>query len=170
MAATITGSKELDAKFKHLSDKGASKVAVRAIRAGMRLIVRGIKSEIPSHMKGAKQAIRSRFKKNTRKKDGIISAKVGAAVGMSKAKQAASSEKAKAAHGRGKKPGVGIGARNIHWALIGTKSRTQKTTGRKTGIMPAVGAVKLGFAKSEAAAVQKIKDTLAKGIAREFKK
>ena len=157
MTATITGDRKLDAKLKRLGDKAAKKVSAQGIRAGLRVIVKAIKSEIPSHMKEAKKAIGSHFK---RKKSGEVTAKVGAAVGKKKT----------AAGGRGDKPGVGIGAANIHWLLLGTGERTQKTTGRKTGVMPAVGAVKRGFAKSEAAALKKIVDTIRKGIAREAKK
>lgn len=167
---SITGDKELDLMFRRLAEKAAKNVAFAGIRAGMRVIVKGIKSEIPPHMKEAKKAIGSRFKRNTGKKDGVVQAKVGAAVGKKKSVQAAAAKKAKATHGKGKKPGVGITSRNIHWLLLGTGDRTQKTTGRRTGIMPGMSAVRLGFNKSEAAAIQKIKEVMRKGIAREAAK
>lgn len=170
MAVTITGDKKLDAKLKLLGDKTARKVSAAGIRSGMRIIVKGIKSEIPGHMKEARKAIGSRFKRNTRKGDGIVMAKIGAAVGMKKAKQKAAGARVKATHGKGKKPGVGISANNIHWLLAGTGPRTQKTTGRYTGIMPAMGAVPRGFAKTKSAATQKIIESLRKGIAREAAK
>ena len=154
----ITGVKELDRKFKRLANKASKKVEAQGIRAGLRVIVKGIKSEIPPHMKDARKAIGSRFK---RRKSGEVKAIAGGGAGKKKAAQAGE---------RSGKPGVGISAMNIHWFLLGTTDRTQKTTGRRTGVMPAVDAVRRGFAKTEAAARAKITDTIRKGIAREAKK
>jgi len=157
MPRLLTGDKALNRKFKRLADKAAKKVSAQGIRAGMRAIVKGIKSEIPPHMKEARKAIGSRFK---RSKKGVITAKVGGGVGKKKEKIGE----------RDDKPGVGIGTANIHWLLLGTGERTQKKSGRSTGVMPAVGAIQRGFAKSESAAHNKIKEAIRKGIAREAAK
>lgn len=183
MVATITGDKELDKNLRRLGGKSANKVSAAAIRAGMRIIQKGIKSEIPSHMKESRKSIGSRFKRNTRKGDGIVMAKVGAAVGMKKTKQEAAAERAKATHSqgkgaRGKRPGVGISANNIFWLLMGTKERfhdpvvtaTGKKLGASTGVMPKLGAVRRGYAKTKDAATKKIIENLRKGIAREAAK
>ena len=162
MPATLTGDKRLDRKLKELSEKTARKVSAAGIRAALRVIANGIKSEIPPHMKDARKAIGMRFKRNTRKGDGIVTAKVGGGVGKKTKKKTTSK--------RSKRRGVGISSANIHWLLMGTGERTQKTTGRSTGVMPAVGAVPRGFAKSKAAAFQKIKENIRKGIAREAAK
>ena len=152
---SLTGDKELDRKFKRLADKAAKKVAAQGIRAGLRIIAKGIKAEIPGHMKEARKAIGTRFK---RKKTGEVKAIVGGGVGKKK----------KLSQGRDR-PGVGIGQPNIHWLLLGTNNRFQKS-GASTGSTLPIPAVRLGFNKSEAAALQKIKDAIKKGIAREAKK
>lgn len=156
MTVSLTGDKALDRAFKRLGDKVAKKVAAQGIRAGLRIIAKGIKSEIPGHMKEARKAIGTRFK---RKKTGETKAIVGGGVGK---KKAGSTE-------RGGKPGVGIARENIHWLLLGTNNRS-KESGAFTGSTAPLSAVKLGFSKSEAATLQKIKDTIRKGIAREAAK
>ena len=156
MTMSLTGDKALDRKFRRLADKAAKKVLAQGIRAGLRVIAKGIKAEIPPHMKDAKKAIGSKLKKN---KSGGIVAKVGAAVGKKK----------KPAGPRAGRPGVGIARENIHWLLLGTNSR-HKESGASTGSTVPIPAVRLGFAKSEAAAAQKIVDTVRKGIAREASK
>ena len=156
MTMSITGDKELDRKFRRLADKVARKVLAQGIRAGLRVVAKGIKAEIPPHMKDAKKAIGSKLKKD---KSGGIVAKVGSGVGGKK----------KPVGARGGRPGVGISRQNIHWLLLGTNSR-HKGSGASTGSTVPIPAVRLGFAKSEAAAAQKIVDTVRKGIAREASK
>ncbi len=171
----LTGDKELDRKLDKLANKTARKVAAAGIRAGMRVIARAIKSEVPPSMKEVKKSIGFRFRRNTRKGDGLVLAKVGAGVGKKRPK--GQRKKRPSCIGRKKaqrgsrpgRPGVGLG-RAPHWPLLGTVPRIQCTTLRKTGIMPAVGAVKLGFAKSESAAIGAIKDNIGRGIEREAKK
>ena len=170
MASILTGDKKLDRKLKRLSERSARKVSAAGIRAGLRVIVKGIKSEIPGHMKESRKGIGSRFKRNTRKGDGLIMAKAGAKVGINKARQEAAAKKVEATHGKGKKPGVGISSQNIGWLLKGTGARRHDKTGKSTGAMPALGAVRRGFAKSKASAFQKIKQNIRKGIQREAAK
>ena len=175
---SITGDKELDKKFRELADKLAKKVMAQAIRAGMRVIAKGIKSEIPGNMKEARKGIGMRFLRRDRRNSGEFLAKVGAGVGMKNAVRKAAAVAAATSHGKGKKPGVGISKQNIHWLLAGTGPRkknatisaTGKTLGKSTGVMPAISAVRTGFNKSDEAARQKIIATLRKGIAREAKK
>lgn len=166
MAATLTGDKALDRKLKRLGDKVAKRVSAQGVRAALRVIAKGIKSEIPASQKSARKAIGTRFMQS--KKNGVTAVVGGSKFTTDKIEGGVT--KAKASHGKGKKPGVGISKNNIHWILLGTGQRTQNTTGRRTGIMPAVGAVKRGFAKTEAAAIKKIQDTIRKGIAREAAK
>jgi len=173
----LTGDKELDRKLNELANKSARKVAAAGIRAGMRVIAKAIKSEIPPSMKDVKKSIGFRFRRNTRKGDGLILAKVGAGVGQKrpdrkgkrKSRGPCIGRKIAVRGSRPGRPGVGLG-RAPHWPLLGTVARFQCTTLRKTGIMPSLPAVKLGFAKSEAAFIQKVKDNIGKGIEREFKK
>lgn len=157
MSASLTGDKALDRKFKKLADKSANKVAAQGLRAGLRVIAKGIKSEIPSHMKEARKAIGTRFK---RKKTGEVKAIVGGGVGKKKKQKLVD---------RSGKPGVGISRQNIHWLLLGTNNRV-KESGASTGSTLPLPAVQSGFLKSEAAAMQKIKETIKKGIAREVAK
>ena len=149
MAATLTGDKKLDRKLKELADKSARKVAAQGIRAGMRVIAKGIKAEIPPHMKSARKAVSSRFAKaKGGPNKGIIQAKAGNVGpqlkrGKGKGKRFIGAR----AEGAKKRPGVGIGRRNLHWILLGTAERFKEpkiTAERKlapasTGIMPAIG-------------------------------
>ena len=75
---SLTGDKELDRKFRRLADKAAKKVLSQGIRAGLMVVAKAIKSEIPVYMKDSKKAIGTKLKKN---KQGEIIAKVGAGVG-----------------------------------------------------------------------------------------
>lgn len=188
--AFVTGDKQLDRRLKHLQKKGAKKAVASGMRKGLRVIVKGIKSEIPANMKDAKKLIGSRFGK-TRNSGGELVAKAGAAVGAAgKAGTGKGAKfKKKKSKDRSGHSGVGIGARNIHWYILGTKDRrTSKSpqrhsstgrytkgksqtgghsTGRMLPQMPHV--VQNGFNKSAGDAMSKITSSIREGIDREAK-
>lgn len=183
MSAVITGDKEIDRALENLEKKGARKVMRNGVSKGLRVIVKGIKSEVPSQYKDAKKAIGGSFKKaKGGDANGQIQAKAGAAVGMKlktlKTREAKQKDKrAKAGKSKGS---VGLGALNIHWAILGTKKRTRTKIGgflkdsrgdKTTGKMPPIlGQVVIdGFNKSEGAALAVITSTLRDGIEQEAK-
>lgn len=144
-------------RLEKLTDTVQRKLLRAAIAAGLRAAVKGIKHEIPGTMKDARKAIGMTAKT----KRGNVIAKVGGKVGKSRGGTRKD---------RGKKrPGVGLGYANIHWFLMGTADRQHKS-GKHTGAMPAVPAVKRGWRQSEAAVSAKIQQSLSKGIAREAAK
>jgi len=180
---TITGDRTLDRKLKSIANKTAKKAMRAGVRAGLGVIVKAIKSEVPANMKDAKRAIGSRFGKN--KTSGVVEAKAGAGVGIKfkKIRKQDSKQKEK----RKGRPGVGVGARNIQWFILGTAARetgskrvrTKGSTEREktgnpvhsTGTMEAQmpDIVKAGTAKSESAAVEKIRSKIAETIDRDVR-
>lgn len=183
---SITGVKELDKALRALAESKIKKVARSAISKAMRVIAKEIKKQIPPKYKGLKKAIGSRFAKpKTGNQKHITMARAGAAVGITKAKQKKAAEQEKSRRQGAKKPGVGLSANNIHWAILGTKDRRtgEKTFRRKggnvkkptgnavkpTGRMPAIlrGIVKRGFGAAEGAATTALLNGLRAGIARE---
>lgn len=191
-AIRITGDKALDKKLTNLKDNVAKKAMRKGIGAGLGVVVKGIKSEVPSQYKDAKRAIGGSFR---RSRGNEFSAKAGASVGVKQKtlKKREAAQKAKR-DGKGKSKGsVGIGARNIHWFILGTAQRStgSKRTGRNshkkgvaaartltgkpvhsTGRMEAIfgDIVKDGFAKSENAAIQAIRTKINEEIMREAAK
>ena len=145
MSATITGDKALDRKLRSLGDKGARKAAASGIRAGLTVVARAIRSEIPPHMKSIKKSIGSRFAKNRRK--GIQEAKAGANVGKKRPKQTP----------------------HAHLILAGTQERRTKA-GRRTGRVVAIPAVRDGYAKSQGQATERIKQKMGEVIQKEAAK
>ncbi len=179
MGAIVTGDRELDKKLATMSDKAQKKVLKPAIAAGLRVEAKAMKAAIPANMKDAKKAIGSRFNKS--KRNGEEMAKVGAGVGIKSAKIRKDAAKQKTR--RTGRPGVGIGARNIQWFILGTAERStgstrirsksgagkRKLTGNpvhSTGRMPPqMSPVKEGFRQSESAALEKIIDVAKSKIA-----
>lgn len=180
MGALVTGDKELDKKLAELIEGAEKKIMRPAVAGGLRVAAKAMKAAVPSNMKDAKKAIGSRFNKS--KRTGEVMAKAGAAVGMKAAKIAKQAEKQ--GKQRGGRPGVGIGARNIMWFILGTKPRstgstrvrsdktgkTRKLTGKpvhSTGTMPAqMNPIQEGFQRSEGAVMQKIIDLAKAGLER----
>ncbi len=128
--ATITGDKALDRKFKRLASSGQRKASKAGIRAGMTPIAKAMRAAInavpdseasPSQKRGARKTVGKRFAKG--RKGGAARGQYGAKVGFAVGK------KRKKLAGKRTRPGVGIGARNIHWFVLGTKKRY---TGRRT--------------------------------------
>lgn len=112
-----------------LKRSAGEQVVQSALLAGSRETVKIAKAQMPHGMKYLNRGIRARVVR--RKKRGERIVKAGFGVGMSRKKQDAVTRRK--TRGRGK--GAGISIRNIHWLVLGlkTKNRVQKTTGRPTG-------------------------------------
>lgn len=165
----LTGIDELDKTLSKMKLGAANKIARPAVKKGGGVLLKNMKAAVPSNLKDAKRALGMVVDSKggpTRKEP---RAKVGVAVG-----------KASKAGTRGKKagrPGVGIGARNLHWFVLGTAQRstgskrvrskgvpkgTRKLTGgvvHRTGRMPpqAPGLVKNTAASSTGAVMSAMK-------------
>lgn len=124
----VTGLDDIDKLLKKFERVHANAIAVAAIRGGAKRAAKSMKASIPSAEKRIRKAIGYRVVRGNSKR--FTSAKAGASVGSSKAKFRSIEQD------RDDKPGVGISAANIHWWILGTIPRVQKTTGKQTGAMP----------------------------------
>jgi hypothetical protein len=165
----LTGDKEIDKILAGIGEVGrANRVARSGLSKAIRVIVKGMKSEVPSSAKSVKKAIKGYVRKNKRK--GFTEAKVGA-VG----KQTGNTKD------RGSKEGVGIGSPNVHWFILGTdkrrpkKKKVMKTSlgrfmGKEVAEMPAHPVVKEGWAKTSADARRVLKKGIKDAMDRETAK
>lgn len=185
---SFSGDKALLKKLDNLSKKASNKVGKKAITAGVKVVAKAIKSEIPSTQKSARKAIGHSFKKpRSGKWKNVIFAKAGAGAGMKKAKRAKMAAKAKGTIR--KKKGVGIGVSNVMWLLAGTDKRWTGTkrvgahragvknkrvdTGKRkrfTGRVKKSGIVQRAEKKSRGAAAAIIKGTFAAELLKELKR
>jgi hypothetical protein len=125
MSADIEGMQQLLKSLDALPTKVGRSVLSSAIRGGLNVIQKQMKSEMDPKVKAAKRGIGTRFKKGKQ-----VVAKVGVGVGKRK-------KPLKRARKRTTKGGVGIDDRNLHWWVAGTKQRTTKKTKGDRGKMPA---------------------------------
>lgn len=186
MASVVTGAKELDRKLAKLKRSVQNKVQRQAVLAGLRIITKAIKAEVPSTWKEGRKAIGFSFVRGKKQNIGQTFAKAGVGAGM---KKKAREKRASNAKQRGKKKGIGIGVSNLHWFILGTQERftgskrvgahrkgvvsRRVSTGkqrRRTGRMKPNPIVARGTQKSRAAAKTAIANNLKAGIEREAAK
>lgn len=127
---TVTGDKKIDRKLKHLSTGGQVRVSRVMLAVLMKEFRRGIRNAVNAKYRDAKKTVGARHVKS--KKNDEHGAKVGFGVGKPQLQVRRLRKRSDP-----KRPGLGIRASNIHWFILGTKDRFQKTTGRYTGRMPA---------------------------------
>ncbi len=181
--AIVTGDKQLEKRMAALSGKELRAASRKAIGKGLRIVAKAMKAEVPSPYKDAKKAIGSRFNKKGGPNRDQVQAKAGAGVGISKKAMRKRAEKQKAKRKeQGKKSGVGLGAPNIHWAILGTGLRKRTKAGGflkgkalsnlSTGAMEPLfpDAIKTGFEKSSGEAASAIVQSLRQSIAIEARK
>lgn len=126
-AEVVDGLDDLKKALEQLRGKVKWAVASAAIRAGLTTIGREMRKQLDPKAKQAARAIRTRVKRTSK---GLV-AKVGFGVGPRNRKSRSTPPP------RGRKPGVGIGANNIHWWIQGTSKRITKR-GQNRGSMPAM--------------------------------
>lgn len=184
----MVGIEGLDKQLKNLFDtKTANKIARNALAKGARAVKSAIQSHVPSGQKEMRGAIGSRVGsgKGRGRTNGITTAKAGAAVGLKSTGERMS-------RGKGR-PGVGIGARNIHWWILGTMDRytgmQRKRRRLKSGKAAVVDAkatgnprkyrgkmppqkpiVRMGYSSGSSAAIAKIREGTVDGIIRELQR
>ena len=172
----LTGDKEIDAALAKIGEPArANRIARAGLTKAVRVILKAVKAEVPSKHKSVKKALGGRIKKNKRK--GVVEAKVGAGVGKQKEQKS----------DRSGKEGVGIGFRNVHWYVMGTKERrpykkkVMKTAptaafpdgrfmGKRVGPMPAHPIVKDGYAKSKESAMHALREGCKNALLQEVHK
>ncbi len=130
-----TGFAELDSKMRFMTTGGANRIVGMAARAGLRVAEKYIRDQIPATVRNGivnkDKGIGSTQKK---KSTNGTSGKVGVGVGGTQKRAAANSLQ------RGKRRGVGISARNLHWFAMGTADRFTGSTRIRTKMAKAVGA------------------------------
>lgn len=170
----------IDENFKHqiealrwglmqFKDRTQGNILRGATRTGLRVLRKSIQGEVPPEWKQIKPLIGLRMLRSIKGDD--PAGKVGVGVGkVSKARQKKVDART-AAHKAGQAQGVGIGPQNVHWFVLGTKSRQTKA-GHSTGVMPpqVPNIVKDGVAKGYPKAVQAMIESVRAGIEREAKK
>lgn len=131
-AKIIEGVAGTEAALKYLAKQGGKSVTRATMTGAVTPIKKAIRKQVNSATtsqevkRAARLTIGSSVKKQ---KDGTYGAKAGLGVGKpSKKKREAATKRAQSGWA-----GVGLSAANIHWFVLGTKERTQKTTGRATG-------------------------------------
>lgn len=168
---TITGDKALMRKLKMLETTVSKRAARAGVNAGLTPIVRAIKQGIndSAASKEVKRVARPTIGKRLATTQGVVTqAKVGFGVGKGgKARTKKITTAQRRREGRGRRRGVGINARNIHWLVLGTKGRVQTKTGHKTGAVRAffegiiarasIGAAQASLRASQTKAWQVIK-------------
>ncbi len=133
----VTGLKEIDQALKQLERKAANRIVRAGLRKGARLAAKQIKAKVPSRYKNIRKSVGFTVRKaKGGPSKGITEAKAGFGVGTAsqRAKSIPLSPRA-----RGKKPGVGISAQNVHWWVLGTDDRytKKKKPIKYRGSMPA---------------------------------
>ncbi len=149
----MTGFDEVDDALIHLEKKAANRIARTSMTAAMRPGVKAIKQRVK--WKSGKKAIGQSVKRG---RSAVTIGKLGAGVGIKKNK--------KLPVRKGKRPGVGLSARNIHWPGLGTKERRTKK-GRRTGRMPQYQFVKEGVSASMGTMKQRLIEKAREELAKE---
>jgi hypothetical protein len=178
-----TGFKEIDKNLKYLKDTGTRRVVSAGMRKQGQYLAKQIKADVPSRYKSIRKAIGWRSLALRRNK-GMPGVKVGAGVGQNKAAKGRANI-VRFARSRGKRLGVGIDSRNIHWWFLGTAKRTTGTrrrgrsgirvdTGKpkmNRGVMPSQMSPVIYYARREKTALMAImRAESAKALDKELKK
>jgi hypothetical protein len=186
MSAEVLGVESVKKKLEALRLSVRNKLERQAVSAGLRMLAKAIKSEVPSAWKEGRKAIGFSFIRGKGKFAGTTFAKAGVGAGIKKKAR----EKREASKGsRNGRKGVGIGVANLHWFILGTAEREtgSKRVGahrrgvvnrrvltgkkvRKTGRIKPNPIVTRGASKGRAASIKAMADNFAAGIEREAAK
>jgi hypothetical protein len=176
----LTGVAECDAMLKAVGTKVGNRAARSVLAKAVRLAVKRIKAKVPSAQKSVRAAIGGNVKRRKGGADrGLVTAKAGAAVGAGAKAKAAGKKRTRLGRdsttGRfgsveSKGGGIGIGAENIHWYILGTGERTVRKTGQRVGRMPAHPIVKDAMAAGGGEIVTLMKREMRPAIERESEK
>lgn len=171
--AVLIGDKELDRKLKRLAKEGSRKALRAGIQASLTPVAKALRQAIDATpidtpdakaiKRAAKKTVGKRFGK-ARGGRGDVVAKAGLSVGKRGGKR---SERLSG----GKTRGVGIASINIHWFVLGTKSRATKG-GHATGNIEPLfkGVAQRAAAASKRQALDAARKKIQQVIEREAKK
>lgn len=169
----LTGHKEVDKVLKNLDVKTANRIARNALGRGTRVFAKHIKKFVPAGQKRMRQAIGWKVGsgKGRGRNNGVTVAKAGAAVSKKDASRKGGIVVESYGEFRSPGTGIGIGARNIHWWLLGTGPRWTKK-GQYRGLMPKakVQFVRLGVASGNSEAHSAIREGTQAQLNKELKK
>jgi|DEB0MinimDraft_3_1074331.scaffolds.fasta_scaffold104278_2 hypothetical protein len=179
-AIQLVGDEQLKMALQNLADKQTRAAVNKGLTVCVREFAKGIKDQIPTNLKVLKRLVGSGLTKAKRKKQG---AKAGFAVGPA-AKRKDPRRSGKNVTKAGKLKGVGLGARNIMWAAIGTKKRTvkktrmyvgqrlQDVTNWNTGKMPPIvgRAVEFGVERRRQSGVNAMQAAIWEGLIKDLTK
>lgn len=115
ISAVVIGIDELDAKLKYLHTQAANKIARAVVRVGLKMAANDIRRRIKPTI-APRTADRGIGISVKRKAGSGVVGKTGVAVGDA-------SKRAIVATNRGRRKGVGVSARNLHWFALGTQDR-----------------------------------------------
>lgn len=154
-------SKSLKNQLSAFDERIRTKITKRAVGKALRVIRDGIRDQVPPKFAEIKRLIGERLVLIAGQSD-LTQGIVGAGVG--------STNKLADKH-RTHSGGVGIGGKNIHWFIVGTKER-HTSSGRSTGSMPpqVPDVVRNGFEASKASAVREFMTDMQRGIDEERQK
>lgn len=158
--------KALQVGLEQFKESTQRRIARGGVSKALRVLAKGIKGKVPPQFKDIKKVIGVRMAKSV----GVNpSGKTGAGVGVKAKKR--KEQKQKRDKKREGRPGVGIGAENVHWFVLGTQDRKTKkgvSTGRMPPQVPDI--VKDGVTSSWSAAQQKMIDHIRAEIPKEAAK
>jgi len=186
MSSEVLGVELVKKKLAALRLSVQNKLERQAVSAGLRMLAKAIKSEVPSAWKEGRKAIGFSFIRGKGKFAGTTFAKAGVGAGI---KKKAREKREASKGGRNGRKGVGISVANFHWFILGTAEREtgskrvgahrigvvnrRVATGkkvRKTGRMKPHSIVARGAAKGQAAALNAMAENFRAGIEREAAK
>jgi hypothetical protein len=154
----LVGIKDVDRKLKRMESKDARKAARAGVGASLTVYGKAIRREIGAEA-GASQRLKRALKKTIGRK-----AKRGRRTGYEAKTGLGVGKRKPIAGGRAKGAGVGVSKQNVHWFALGTKDRTQKSTGRSTGALKPIGAVRRAIISSRSAALKALRTATLKKI------
>jgi hypothetical protein len=128
ISAVMTGLPEIDERLTRIATKDANIIARAVVRTGLSKAASNIRRHIPKSIrprqsdKGIGISVKGRAGKTL--------GKTGTGVGKSQRNSP------QARGGKGKRKGVGVSGRNIHWFAVGTKERFtgQRRTGKRMAV------------------------------------
>jgi len=134
----VKGLSQLERKLKSLASSGSKQVARASLGGAVAPLRKSIRQGVNASVQSAplRRAARLTIGSSVKKQpDGSYGAKAGFGVGKpSKKKRTAAHERSVYGQGGAKLArGVGLSSQNIHWFVLGTRERTQKTTGKAVG-------------------------------------
>jgi hypothetical protein len=133
---------KLEKRLQQLAQKGTAKTARAALSGAMGPAKKAIRKTVnnsratPELRRAARQTISSTVKRAAKgSTTAPYVAKVGFGVGKPSKKKRTQAHERSVYGQRGAAivAGVGLSSRNVHWFVLGTAKRTQKTTGREVG-------------------------------------